>query len=86
MSISDNISELAKLLGEKNEKRLKEEFTDIIIERFRDDIENYDMYLIDYDKMFSEIEYEVTSMVKEKIRSAYMEQANKKIAEFLAEH
>lgn len=79
------ISEIAKVIGEDNEQRLKDEITDIFISRVKDDLRHYDFYLMDYDKMFAEIQDEVSAMVKEKVRKKYMEQAEQKLAEFFDE-
>ena len=82
----DEISAIAKLLGEDNEKRLKDEITDIFIERIRDELSDYEMYMMDYDKMFEEIEDEILAEVKNEFRKKYMEAMYGKIDAFFAEH
>lgn len=80
-----NITELAKLLGEDNEKRLKDKITDIIIERVQEEMDDYFTYTIDYDSIFNEIEEEVKAMAKEKYMKMHMEKMNKKFAEMFSD-
>ena len=58
------LNELAKLLGEENEKRLKSSITDLLIEQVADELrENYE-FLIDYDHLFSEVIGEIEEEFK----------------------
>lgn len=82
----EKLTKIAELLGEKNEQRLKDGITDAIIDRVVDDLRDYDMYLLDYDAMFSEIQKEVASVVKDKVLKLYMEQADKKLDQLLVGH
>lgn len=79
----DNVVEIAKLLGEDNAQRLKDGITDLLLSRVEEDLQDDDYYLFDYEKLFEEIEDEVISMVRERVRKTYMEQAEKKIAELI---
>lgn len=80
MSI-DNLSNLAKLLGEENEKKFKDAMTDLLIKQFEDDLENMSCYMIDYEEVFDDVRKEVKSIMKDKIAKAYMGKAEAKFAE-----
>lgn len=82
----DEVMAIAKLLGEDNEKRLKDEITELLIERVRDDLADYSDYLMDYDKLFVDIEEEMFEEVKNEFRNRYMEAMYGKIDTFFAEH
>lgn len=58
---------LIRLLGEENEKRLKDAITDMLIDQVQKDLETADEYIIYYDKLFDEIRQEVERRVKEKV-------------------
>ena len=79
----DNVVEIAKLLGEDNAQRLKDGITDMLLSRVEEELQNDEYYLFNYEELFGEIEKEVISMARERVRKAYMEQAEKKIAELI---
>ncbi len=75
------LNELAKLLGEENEKRLKSSITDLLIEQVADELrENYE-FLIDYDHLFSEVIGEIEEEFKSRIREKYMGIMDEKFSE-----
>ena len=82
----ENLNNIAKLLGEENEKRFKDSITDILINRFQEDIDDYDEYMVDLYDLFNEIEDEIRTAVKEKYVKMYMEKADQKFAKLFAEH
>ena len=81
----ENISKIAKLLGEDNEKRLKDAITDLLINQFEDDLANMAEYMCDYEEIFDEVRKEVTSIMKEKIAKAYLAKAETKFNELFGE-
>lgn len=76
---------IMKLLGEENEKRLKDTITDLLINQFEDDLQNMTDYMCDYDEIFDEVRKEVTSIMKEKIKMIYLEKAEAKFNELFVE-
>ena len=54
----EKVTGLIKLLGEENEKRLKDTITDIIIDAVRDDVDSYtrQSYIIDPDEFIEFVE------------------------------
>ena len=70
-----NLTEFAKLLGEDNEKRLKDAITDLLIQQFEDDLQNMSVYMCDYECIFDEVSKEVTAIMKDKIAKAYLAKA-----------
>ena len=70
-----NLTELAKLLGEDNEKRLKDAITDLLINQFEDDLQNMSVYMCDYEYIFDEVRKEVADIMKDKIAKAYLAKA-----------
>ena len=81
----ENLSKIAKLLGEDNEKRLKDAMTDLLISQFEDDLENMTDYMFDYDEIFDEVRKEVTVIMKDKIAKAYMAKAEAKFNELFVD-
>ena len=79
------LTTIAKLLGEENEKRLKDAITDLLINQFEDDLENMAEYMCDYSEIFDEVRKEVTSIMKDKITKAYLEKAKEKFNELFGE-
>ena len=74
---------LTRLLGEENEKRFKDEVTDILIDRVREDMESYNDYLFDYESMLSEICDKLEKKLKDRIFEEYMERIEKRIPEIV---
>lgn len=79
------LTKLAMLLGEDNEKRFKDAITDLLINQFEDDLQNMTDYMCDYDEIFDEVRKEVTSVMKEKIKMIYLEKAEAKFNELFRE-
>jgi hypothetical protein len=79
------LTKLAMLLGEDNEKRFKDAITDLLINQFEDDLQNMTDYMCDYDEIFDEVRKEVTSIMKEKIKIIYLEKAETKFNELFGE-
>lgn len=81
----EELSKIAKLLGEDNEKRLKDAITDLLIHQFEDDLANMSEYMCDYDEIFDEVRKEVTSIMKDKIFNTYIAKAEAKFNELFGE-
>lgn len=77
----EELTKIAKLLGEENEKKLRDSMTDILIERFEEDLNDMNCYLIDYEALFDEIRKEVKSVMKDKVTKMYMAKAEEKFSE-----
>lgn len=76
-----DLTNLVKILGEDNEKRLKDAITDLLINQFEDDLESMTYYMFDYDEIFDEVRKEVKSIMKDKISKVYLEKAEAKFNE-----
>ena len=74
-------SVIAKLLGETNEQKIKDEITNILIEAIREDVEDIYSCIIDWELLFDEINRELHQIVKEKFVKKYLEEAEKKWSE-----
>lgn len=81
----ENLSKMANLLGEENEKRLKDAITDLLIHQFEDDLLNMCEYMCDYGEIFDEVRKEVTSIMKNKITKAYVAKAEARFDELFGE-
>jgi C4-type Zn-finger protein len=79
------LTKLATLLGEDNEKRFKDAMTDLLINQFEDDLQNMSEYMCDYEEIFDEVRKEVTCIMKDKITKAYIEKAEAKFAELFGD-
>ena len=73
--------EVAKLLGEENVEKIKNSVTDMLIDRCREELEDMDIYIVDYEALFAEVETEVKAIIKNKIMSKYLEMAEEKFSE-----
>lgn len=82
----NDLTPLARLLGEDNEKRLKDTLTDILLKQVQKDLETADEYIIYYDGLFSEIRKEVENRVKEMVVKNYTEKLAEKITRMLEEN
>lgn len=75
------LNELAKLLGENNERRLKDGITDLLLEQVADELrDNYD-YLIDYNHLFDEVIDEIREEFKSRVREKYIGMMEEKFSE-----
>ena len=81
----EELTGIMKLLGEDNEKRLKDAITDLLINQFEDDLKNMTDYMFDYEEIFDEVRKEVKSVMKDKISRAYMKKIEAKFAELFEE-
>ena len=77
----ENLNNIAKLLGEENEKRLKDSITDMIINRIQEELDDFYEYTIDYDGILDEVGREIKAAVKEKYMKIYMAKMDAKFAE-----
>lgn len=73
--------EIAKLLGEENVEKIKNSVTDMLIDRCREELEDMAIYMVDYERMFDEIQDEVKAIMKNKIKNKYLEMAEGKYSE-----
>lgn len=72
---------ITKVLGEVNEKRLKETVTDLLIEQVKGDLDNMCHYFIDWEELFDEIRNEIKEEFREKLRGKYIKVAEEKLSE-----
>lgn len=77
----EKVLEVAKLLGEENVNRLKDTVTDLLIKRCEEELDDMAIYMVDYERLFAEVEDEVRAIVKDKIMQMYLEKAEGKISE-----
>jgi len=77
----EKVIAISKMLGEENEKRLKDAFTDLLIEQIKDDMENMSDYLIDWEELMDEIRNELKDEFRERVRSQYTKIAEEKLTE-----
>lgn len=76
-----DFNNIVKLLGENNEQKLKDTITDLLIDRFEDDLNDMGCYMIDYEQLFDEIRDEVKSTIKDKVAKVYLAKAEDKFNE-----
>lgn len=81
----NELSNLAYLLGEENEKRLQDAITDLLIKQFEDDLYSMTEYMMDYDEVFNEVREEVKSIMKDRIKRAYLAKAETKFTELFGD-
>lgn len=81
----ENLTKIAKLLGEENEKKLKDTITDLLIQQFENDLHDMSEYMFDYEEIFDKVREEVTAIMKDKIAKAYIAKAEAKFKELFGE-
>lgn len=81
--MEEKLTKLAKLLGEENEKRLKDEVTDILIEHIREDLENTYAYLIPFDEWLEDIAESVKEDLQKKYEENMRAEVEKKMNDFM---
>ena len=75
----ENLIAITNLLGEDNEKRLKDAITDMIIRRIEEDLDNYDGWIVDFEYLHDEIDREVRNNVKDKMIRKYTEKIERNL-------
>lgn len=81
----EEMTKIAKLFGEENEKKLKDGIVEMLLNQAKLDLEakyEYD-YSIDFDDIYDEIKKEVREEIKEKLKRRYMEYIEQKMMEFM---
>ena len=75
-------TKIAELLGEENEKRLKDRITDILIEQAEEDIkERYKYeYVIAFDDIFKKVAEEIEEETKKRMKEKYMKMLEEKLS------
>lgn len=73
------LTKIAKILGEDNEQRLKNEITDLLIQRIEDDLDNYEDWIVDLNYLYEEVNKEVQKAVKDKMIKFYTEKLEEKM-------
>lgn len=84
----EELTKIARLLGEDNEKKLKDGITQMLLNQAECDLEDkyrYD-YCIEFDDIYDELKREIKEEVKEKLRRKYMESLDKKMEKWLKEN
>lgn len=80
----EDLTKIARLLGEDNEKKLKDGIVEMLLNQAKLDLEEkytYD-YSIEFDDIYDEIKMEIKEEVKEKLKKKYMESIDKKMEEW----
>lgn len=80
----EELTKIAELLGEKNEKRLKDSITDLLIERVDEDLRDMCTYLFDFEDLFDQVRKDVEKDIKEMIAKKYMDKMEEKINELFS--
>lgn len=83
----EGLSKIAELLGEENEKRLKDGIVDLLLELVKNDIEEYSRteWMIDLDELYYDVDKEVRKEVKDKMIKKYVACAENKIDKIFEE-
>ena len=82
-----DITFIATVLGEDNEKRLKDGITDLLLRQVEMDLEDkykYD-YILAFDDIYKDVKEEIEDEFKEKLAKKYRQHMNKKLKEITFE-
>lgn len=77
--MKDELLNIVKLLGEENEKKLKDGITDLLLKRIEEDLDDIGVYLMDLESMLDDIRREIEKETKEKIMKKYMDKLEEKL-------
>jgi len=77
----ENLTQLAELLGEENEKRLKDRITEMLIETVEYQLESEPEWLIDFSSLLDDVRTEIHKNIKEYVFEKYMAKVKEKIDE-----
>lgn len=82
----ENLTSVINLLGEDNEKRLKDGITDLLLEQVERDLaDRYEyQYIIAFDHLFEEVKELVEEEFKAKLTEKYREQMNKRLEQMFS--
>ena len=77
----ENLNSIISLLGEDNEKKLKDGITDLLLQQVERDLaDRYEYeYIIAFDHLFEEAKEIIEKEFKEKLTEKYREQMNKEL-------
>lgn len=78
-----DLSIVARLLGEDNEKKLKDGITDLLLNKVEYDLDDkyrYD-YILAFDDIYKDIKEEIEEEFREKLAKKYRQHMNKKLKE-----
>ena len=77
----EELTGIIKILGEDNEKRLRDGITDLLLEQVERDLHDryeYD-YIIAFDDIYEEVKNQIEEEFKEKLAEKYRERMNKEL-------
>ena len=77
--MKEELLNIVKLLGEENEKKLKDGITDLLLKRIEEDLDDISIYLMDLESMLDEIKKDIEKEAKEKIMKKYMDKLEEKL-------
>lgn len=83
----ENLTFITTLLGEDNEKRLRDGITDLLLQKVKEDLDDayrYD-YILAFDDIYKDVKEEIEDEFKEKLAKKYRQHMNKKLKEITFE-
>ena len=81
----ESVNALAKMLGEENQAKIKNELTDFIIQECKDEIQDRDFYLISHnvDRLMEDLYAEIRYELKNTLKEMYIARINKQFDEVI---
>ena len=80
----EEITKIAKLLGEDNEKKLKDGITELLLNKIEDELDDLSDWLLDCESLIDEVREEIFEIAKKKMIEKYSKQVEQKIDELLS--
>lgn len=81
--MTEKLGGIVEFLGEKNVDVLREGILDLLLDRVAVDLDDLNIYLLDYDRMMDEIREEVQETLKKRYIEALMPKIDAKFAEMM---
>ncbi len=83
----DNLTSIANLLGEDNEKRLKDGITDLLLEQVEKDLhDRYEYeFIIAFDDIYEEVKEQIKEEFTKELAKKYKEIMNEKMKKIFEE-
>lgn len=80
----EQLTKIAELLGEDNVKRLQDTITDMIIENVKSDMDDMNVYLIDFEAIMDGVRRDIERDVRERLVNEYVEVLRKRLDDYFS--
>lgn len=80
----EKILKIAESLGEENVQKIKDGITEMLLDYLKEDLENMEDCIINYNELFEDVRDEVFANIRDKMINKYTAEIEKKFDELLS--